>query len=273
MTERGGNLHQLLAVKKDVATRANEITGETKKVLDKKHLFYGSLKTYEPFEESTDFTEEPQEGEHLGYTVGEKIDWFTKELGRLIDIEFQIDVSNQQAVADINIDGLLLASLPATFLLDLIGLLERVRNIYQHIQILDPKYEWIPAPEYGDGVFRSAGDDVTHRTKKQTKHKVLYDATKEHPAQIEKWFEDERIGKYTKRHWSGCLTAHQKALLLGRLDELIQATKKALSFANEREHAKTKIAGKIFSWLHKDIPLGGVARDGAQFQAESDSES
>lgn len=269
MSEKG-NLHQLLAVKKDVAKRVNEITGETKKVLEKKHLFYGSLKTYEPFEESTDFTNEPEEQEHLSYTVGEKIDWFSEELSRLIDIEYQIDVSNQEATADIAVNGMTLVGMPATFLLDLIGLLGRVRGIYQHVQVLDPKYEWMDAREHGEGVYRAAEDDVTYRTKKKLLHKILYDATKEHPAQIEKWAEDERIGKYVKKHWSGALTAHQKAMVLGRVDDLIHATKKALSAANELEHSRNNIAGRIFRWLHEGIPLGGVARAGVQSQSDNE---
>ncbi len=264
-----GNLHQLLAVKKEVATRANEITGETKKVFDKKHLFYGSLKTYAPFNES-ESTQEPDEIEHLSYTVGEKLDWFTQELGKLMDIEYQIDVTNQIATAEIDVPDLSLPTLPAPFLLDLIGLLERVRAIYGHAPTLDPKHEWGLVPELGDGVYRAVEDDVTYRTNKTLQHKILYEATKEHPAQIEKWSEDVRVGKFVKRHWSGAITAQQKSVLLGRLDTLIRATKKALSAANEGQHAKDKVAATIFDWLHWDMPLGGVARTGDEkFQPDA----
>jgi len=265
-----GNLHQLLAVKKEVATRANEITGETKKVFDKKHLFYGSLKSYIPFEEGGELTNEPNESEHLSYTVGEKLDWFSNELGKLVDIEYQIDVTNQVAIGNIDVDELTLPPLPASFLLDLIGLLERTRAIYGHAPTLDPKYEWKLEPELGEGVYKAIPDAVTYRTRKALNHKILYDATTEHPAQIEKWTEDVRIGKFVTKHWSGALTAHQKATLLGRLDTLIQATKKALSAANAEKHTKEKVADEIFAWLHWDMPLGGVARSGEQPQLDAD---
>lgn len=267
-----GKLHELLAVKKDLASRANQICKETAEVFKKGHLFYGSLRTYESFEEKSEQTAESPEQEFLSYTVGEKMDWFGNEFGRMLDVEYQIDTSNTAAGASVQIGGLDLPTLPASFLMNLLGLLDKIKKVYQHAQVLDPKNEWMESSEMGDGVFRTAQALVTYRTKKSLKHKVLTEATKEHPAQIEKWAEDERIGKFVKKQWSGCITAAQKADLLGRLDSLIQATRKALSKANEQEHDADKIAKQVFQWLHQGIPLGGVARDGVKDQAESNDE-
>ena len=183
MSESNGNLHQLLAVKKDAASRANQISDETSKIFAARHLFYGSLKSYEPFEETQnpDLVHEEPEQEYLSYTVGEKMGWFAKEFSRLIDIEFQIDRTNMEAKADVKVDGLELKEVPATFLLDLIGFCERVKKVYQHIQVLDPKSEWALSEEMGDGVYRATKDEVTYRTKKVHKHKILHEATEQHP--------------------------------------------------------------------------------------------
>lgn len=266
-----GNLHQLLAVKKDLAQRANEIMGETKAVLGKKHLFQGSMRKYKPFDDQGELTDEAVEQESLSYTVGEKLAWFSDEFTKLIDCEFQIDETNMSAKACVRVTGLALPEVPATFLLDLIGLIEKIKKVYTQAQVLDPKNEWLLAPSAGDGVYKSDLDEVAFRTRKVLRHKVIVPATKEHPAQVEKWGEDERIGKFIKKIWSGALTAQQKALLLGRLDTLLIATRKALAEANECEHKNDKIATTIFEWLHRGIPLGGVARDGAKSEPQSDS--
>lgn len=254
------NLHQLLAVKKDAQQRGNEIAGETKKTLGAKHLFSGSTKSYRPFDEE-DSQRFADEHEQLSYTVGEKIDWFRENFGRIMDIEYQIDKTNESAFADLIIDNLHIEGIPATFLLDLISFLERTRKVYSGIPVLDPKYQWELDSIAGPGVFKTIEPEVTFRSQKVLRHKVLYEATAEHPAQIEKWPEDKQVGQYTKQQWSGALTPAQKATVLGRIDKLLVASKKALSAANNAEHSTEKIADTIFGYIHRGISTEGVFRN------------
>lgn len=255
-----GNLHQLLAVKKEAKQRANEIAGETKKVLGQKHLFFGSHKSYQPFDEE-DTTRLPDEHEEMGYIVGEKMAWFAKNFGRLIDLELQIDRSNEFARADLEVDGFSMSGVPAPFLLDLIGFLEKVRNVYIGIPVLDPKYQWEADVTRSEGVFKTSEPEITFRSKKTLHFKEISPATTQHPAQVEKWPEETQVGQYTKRMWSGSLTASQKAILLGRVDQLIGASKRALSEANNAEHANDKVAEQLFSFLHAGIPTAGLLHD------------
>lgn len=255
-----GNLHQLLAVKKDTATRANEVLQETKKVFGSKHLFYGSLKSYQSLTDEVEMAI-PEEVENLSYTIGEKLVWFAEEFGRHVDVEYQIDLSNENAMADVNVPGLSLTNVPATFLLELTSFLEKVRKVYATVPVLDPKYKWEIDPQRGSGVFQISEPEESYRTKKVHQHKILVEPTKEHPAQIREWTEDQQVGRYTKRIWSGAITAHQKATLLGRIDLLLIAAKKALSEANNAEHVNTKIADRIFNYLHEGIPTEGILRD------------
>ncbi len=251
------NLHQLLAVKKEASQRGNEIVGETKKVLSSKHYFFGSTKSYKAFDEE-DPTNFPEESEQMSYTVGEKLAHFAKEFGRLVDIEYQIDMTNESAVADLNLGDFSIGNVPAPFLLDLISMLDKTRKVYSSIPVLDPNHQWEIDPTATPGVFKSIEPEVTYRSKKVLRHKVLYDATPDHPAQVEKWPEDTQVGQYTKRMWSGALTAAQKSVVLGRIDRLQEAAKKALSAANNAEHSKEKVAEKIFSFLHQGIPTEGL---------------
>ena len=255
-----GNLHQLLAVKKEAKQRANEIAGETKKALGSKHLYFGSHKSYQPFDEE-DSTRLPDEHEQMGYIVGEKMDWFGKNFGRLIDLELQIDRTNELARADLAVDGFNMNNVPAPFLLDFIGFLDKIRNVYAGIPVLDPKYQWEPDVTRTQGVFKTSEPEVSYRSKKVLRHKVLVEATNHHPAQVEKWPEEAQVGKYTKRMWSGSLTASQKATVLGRVDQLIAASKRALSEANNADHSNDKIAASLFSFLHDGIPTAGLLHD------------
>lgn len=255
-----GNLHQLLAVKKQTKQRGNEIIGETKKVLGSKHLFFGSNKSYQPFDDE-DTTRFPEEHEALGYIVGEKLDWFRQNIGPIIDLEYQIDRTNEFARADLAVEGFSINGVPAPFLLDFIGFLEKIRNVYTGIPVLDPKYQWETDVTRSEGVFKTSEPEISYRSKKVLRHKVLVEATPHHPAQVEKWPEDTQVGKYTKRMWSGSLTASQKAMILGRVDQLIDASKRALSEANNAEHDKGKIADDLFSFLHDGIPTAGLLHD------------
>ncbi len=92
-------------------------------------------------------------------------------------------------------------------------------------------------------------DEVTYKTKKAIKHKVLYEATPNHPAQIEKWSEDERVGKYTKQMWCGLFSNPQKTAILNRVDKLIRAVKKARQRANRVEVKNTEVMTDILSYL------------------------
>jgi len=254
-----GSLHQLLAVKKDTAQRANEIVKETAAALGSKHLFNGAIRKYTPFdEEGQKF---PDEHEQMSYTVGEKLAWFARNFGRHMDVEFQIEKANQGAFADVVVDGLSLHNVPATYLLDLTDFLEKIRRVYAGMPVLDPKNQWEKDYDAGPGVFTVTEPEISYRTQKVLSHKVLYDATKEHPAQIEKWTEDAQVGKYEKRMWSGAVTPAQKASILTRIDELIAAVKKALSKANDTEHDNDTIAEKIFEYIHGDLPTEGIYKD------------
>jgi hypothetical protein len=265
MSENGNGaaLHALLAVRNDRLQRKNEIVAETKKVLAGKHFFNGHLKTYEHFEDQGDKTSQPEDKSHLEWTVGEKLLWGFGEVAQALDLDFQIDATNQEASATLECEGLKIENVPTTFLLDLEAYLSQFRSMCEGCQVLDPKVEWEQAPDMGEGVWRSKHPEIAYRTAKVRKSNILVEATEHHPAQIDQWNEEERVGKYVTKRWSGAVTAHQKSELLKAIDKLLVATKKALSQGNRIEHSKKKIADTITSWIisQSGIETGGVAKD------------
>jgi hypothetical protein len=80
-------------------------------------------------------------------------------------------------------------------------------------------------------------------------HKVLYEATDKHPAQIEKWEEQVAVGKYVTNVQCGMLSPADKSTLLGRCDRLIQAVKKARMKANMVDVVDQSIGKEIFSFV------------------------
>jgi hypothetical protein len=81
------------------------------------------------------------------------------------------------------------------------------------------------------------------------KHKVLYDATEEHPAQLETWSEDIPIGKFTETLWSGMLSPAEKSAKLGRIDKLLRAVKKARQRANAVDVVDVTIGKELFNYI------------------------
>jgi len=98
-------------------------------------------------------------------------------------------------------------------------------------------------------VFRTKFPTERFKTAKEVKHKVLYDATDHHPAQIETWNEMVNVGRITETTWSGMISPADKSLYIGRMDKLIQAVKKARQRANTTKVGKAEVGPTIFNYL------------------------
>ena len=96
---------------------------------------------------------------------------------------------------------------------------------------------------------------VTVRKQRTRKYNVMYEATKEHPAQIDIVEIDEPVGEIRAYDWTGMISPGKKAALLLRTDELIEAVKTARARANSVQvDPDKKIAKRIFDHLME--PLG-----------------
>ena len=97
------------------------------------------------------------------------------------------------------------------------------------------------------------------KTQRTTKSTVLYEAKfpkaneggNSIPAVIDKWEEVENVGKYTKKHWSGAVTSARKSELLGRIDNLLRAVKKARQRANSTEVVSMSVGNSLFEYISK----------------------
>jgi len=243
-------LHEILAVEGDLEKVAGNLIAEAKVTFNKKmNLFQGSVKTAEMFEDGVPTPASEQI--KMAETVPSKLNYVGKAVSRWLDAVFQKENTNQRATADLIVDGVTLAKdLPATFLLGLETKLKRLRDMYIEIPTLAPGIHWEPAPDEGKDVFKMANPLERFITNKQVKSTVLYEATKEHPAQIDKWTEDVKVGRYLVQTSSGMITPAHKADILGRLDKLAQAAKTARMRANSEEVTKDRIGKVLMDYIN-----------------------
>jgi hypothetical protein len=99
-------------------------------------------------------------------------------------------------------------------------------------------------------LFRTAPVETT-KTKKKTVPVVLYEATKEHPAQVREVTEDLVIGFWSGTKLSGALSADRKEMLMTRLQSLQKAVKFAREEANSITVEKKSATAEIFGFLFK----------------------
>lgn len=243
-------LHELLAVEGDLEGIYKKILDETAQTFTKKvDRFFGVVRTMEWFEEGNPPI--PAEHQALTTTVKDKLDYQKNAVIRYFDALLQKERTNQDARSDIIIDGVPIASdLPATFLLGLESRLKRVREIYDKIPTLPPNIKWEKDSTKGDAIYSRVHPEEQLKTEKIFKVQVLYDATKEHPAQVEKIPETKNVGVYKKEVWTGLLSPADKSALLGKIDKLIQAVKKARQRANTTEVVKTTIGKELFGYIN-----------------------
>jgi|PlaIllAssembly_1097288.scaffolds.fasta_scaffold00061_11 hypothetical protein len=238
---KSAKLHEVLAVESDLAAAAEKIMAETIVTFTKKEdHFHAHHKRLEMFDEARKQEEAGAEtAKQLVDTVPSKLDYTAQALAKYWNVVAQKECTNQMAKADVVIDNVtVLADMPATFLLGMETKLKKLRAVLEAVPTHAPGVDWVPDPDTGRDVYKSKTPQVARREEKDFDFRVLYEATKEHPAQIEKWNANRVVGTYYTTSWTSTISPAQKSELLERCDTLIRAVKKARMRANETEVVK-----------------------------------
>lgn len=221
-------LNQVLAVEKGVKVRTYSALTEMHKAAQVAALFQGFSKTYSPVAEDG-LTQAPQ-AQKVQKSATEMFAEAKKALTELFDVTATKDWGNQQAKADLVVDGQkILSDVPATYLLFLDKQLSDLRDIIAKTTELDGAIDWSADPN--TGLFKSPPVQ-TSTTQKVQKPIVLYQATDKHPAQTQLITEDQIVGHWFTTKFSGALPAPQKKDLLARVQKLLDAVKVSLEEAN-----------------------------------------
>jgi len=243
-------LHELLAVEGDLEGTYKKILEETK-VNFSKHAdrYFGAHQRTELFDDTAPM--EADSHKEMDDTVPSKLKYTEGHIIRYLDAVLQKERTNQDARADLVVDSVAIAKeVPATFLLGLETKLKTVRSIYETIPTLQPGVKWEKDETQGQDVYRRTHPEEKFRTKKNMKNHVVAEATKEHPAQVQVYNEDEKVARIVTDTWCGMISPAEKSVLLGRVDTLIRAVKKARQKANTAEVIKTTIGKELFTYIN-----------------------
>jgi len=246
-------LHEILAVESDLKGQYEKIFAETKVTLDKKpDHFLGFHKSLKMFDSSREHEEAAAEQhKELVTTIDEKLKHTWKYVVKYFDVLLQKEATNQTALADLVVEGSVLAEkIPATFLLGMEERVKKLRELYESIPTLQPGVSWEEDKTQRPGVFKAQHPEKANKTEQVIQHKVLVAPTDKHPAQIEKWSEQIPVGVYTNDRWSGMISPARKAELMEKIDVLLGAIKKARQRANQAEVVKGNIAQKFYDFIH-----------------------
>ena len=251
MSDKKPLLHEILSIEQDVKANAERARGQLVETFRTKQAhFTGMRRTYRPFsvdEASGEDGGEKLEAEtQLAKTVPEQLDLCLREVGKALDLGMQIDEANTRARADIVVDGeVLLADVPATFLLQLERRLKEVQAVLKEIPCFDPVRIWSVDPAADKKHVLRAEPVVTIRKKRVRKYNVMVEATKEHPAQVDVVEVEEPVGEIRSYDWTGMVSTGKKEALLEQVDRLLAAVKQARSRANTVEVDQSRKVGKV----------------------------
>lgn len=238
-------LNQIIAIEKGVKNQTARVETDLYHNLEKKPLFAGLSRTYTPNDEEGDRL--PPEQATVQLQAEDILVQLTGALTRLIDVTATKDASNTKAKADVVVDGTVIAAdVPVTTLMFLEKELEKLAAFVGRLPILDPAQTW--HYDTARGVFASTPVQTT-RTKKIPRNHVLYEATKEHPAQVQMFTEDVIVGTWKKTDFSGALPADRITGIRSRLDKLRTAVKFAREEANTTEVTDAQYGESVLGFL------------------------
>ena len=240
-----GKLHEILAVEPDLRSDSTRVLKEVVGLFrDAPERLFATFRSYFPLvDDGETFADESSE---LTSTVSDELALVADAWGRYVDATLTKEATNQTANAILEFDDIDV-KLPATALLNLESRLQELRTVYSAIPTLDPKESW--TFDEAEGFFASALR-TTYKTAKVHKTLVAQPATEEHPAQVHIYQEDDRVGHWENKIFSGMLTKEDKRKKLARIDNLLRAVKKARQRANDIETDEVDLAESIVAYIN-----------------------
>ena len=243
-----GKLHELLAVEETVVAAAEKLITETNEKFNKHTEFFtGSVRNLSRLKDSPEdkAVEVAQRRvKELPTDVPDTLQYIFPYIEKVLDLKLSKHLTNQKAVADIELDGQTVATnVPVDFLLDLEKAIPRWRTMYTTMPTLDPSRRW---EKERAGVWKSEAPK-TAQTEKIMYPVVLSEATIQHPAQVKEATKDIVVGTFSQTDISGAATTQQKADVLALCDRLLVAVKQARMRANATEQVQGTAAKQIIS--------------------------
>lgn len=241
-------LNQIIAIEKSIKSQTMRELTDAHQTLQKPALLSGIARTYRPLDD--DGEQYPPESTRVQIKAEQVIDQTSDILSKLFDITATKDWANGEAVADVVVEGeTILEKVPVTYLLFLEKQLTDLHTFIKKLPVLDAAETW--AFDESQDVWATEPIQTT-KTKKIPRNHVKAEATKEHPAQVEVYYEDVIVGYWRTVKYSGAMPATRVSTLLNRVRALQEAVKFAREEANNLEVDNQSVGEKVFEYLFKD---------------------
>lgn len=245
-------LNQIIAVVNGKKTEAQNALTALLRKCGKTELFTGLFRSYRPNTEDGETF--PSESKAVQCTVKEVVGEIESVMTDFLDLIATQEYANCEAKGDIVVNGTaVLRDVPVSYLLFLEKQMNDYKTLISSLPTLEHGEKW---SQDVNGELFASDPQETNKTKKIPQHKVVYEATEHHPAQVETWTEDVVIGKWSLTKYSGAMPAVVKNQLVERVKTLIDAIKFARESANSLEVEQVKVGKAVFGYLFNlDKPL------------------
>lgn len=239
-------LNQVIAVCNGKKSNVEKAVSGVYQMIQKPELFSGLSRTYKALDDENG-EKLPPEIKFPQAKVKEAIDLAVSNWTELFDVVLTQDVANTKANADVTVGGTtLLANVPVTHLLFLEKQLTDVQTFVSKLPVLDPAEQW--SFDTTKNIFRT-DVSVTNRNVKKPKAFVKAEATDKHPAQVDVFTEDVKVGEWNTVKFSGCIESKYKEEVLARIRKLLEAVKEAREEANCLEVERKELAKDVFKFI------------------------
>ena len=248
-------LNVLLALREKLANRYSQMVGDYSSFFkNKQGAFQGTLKTHSPLDGyAVDVTKVANV--RVITTVNEKLDWWLKEASEYFNTALAIEASNGQGAPTVELvfEGKTYGPFPATVLLRLRGIVEndKFAQMLSSIPVREETKIWNPTTDEDykrrGNIFETERQEGETRTT-ETHDEILKDCNLDpqhlpsnYKAVVTQVKKTVKTGDYTVQFFTGEWTHQQRANLLKRRSELIDAINIALQKVNDREAVECNV--------------------------------
>lgn len=238
-------LNQIIAVTVGKKSRVTSALTSLYHKLQKAESFGGMARTYRSKDDEGEML--PPEAHRVQWRVEEMLGAISGVLIELFDAVATLDNTNRIASANVVVDGtVILGDVPVTHLLFLEKQLVDLHTLVSKLPTLGLSEEWHYSEEAD--CYATMPSEST-RTKKTPRNHVRAEATTEHPAQVEMYFEDVLVGYWETVKFSGAIAEREKNGMIARVQRLQDAVKKAREEANNTEIVAFTTGKAVFEYV------------------------
>lgn len=245
-------LHELIAALPDRAAAAKANVDETVGAFSHKanDLFAGQLTVVTAIDDARKSELDIREEKEITTTVHNRLNYTFGLIAKALDVQYQVDLSNMVAKADLIVNGVTIAKdVPATTLLHIEKQTRAWMEMVKKAPTLATGINWVEDSSKGANVYKTATPVQRAKTETIPYGLILAPATEKFQAQVVKETKVNVIARIDETKWSGMIPSLAKAEILSRLQELSIAAQTARQRANEVAAVEEKLGEVLVKFI------------------------